>query len=127
MVAGSLKVSPIMSALGQATTFMSYFPKANGMWVNMADWSELIQGTDDLVQLKVRDTVNVHLAPGALIPFQNNTDMKIMTTTDALSKPISVIINRDGNGQAGGELFLDQGISQSELDNYQYEYYNLQA
>ena len=35
----------------------------------MADWSEVITGTDDMATLKVRDTANVHLAPGAMIPW----------------------------------------------------------
>jgi hypothetical protein len=64
-----------------------------------------------MVTLKVRDTVNVHLAPGALIPFQNNSDQTMLTTSDALKKPISLVANRDVNGQAGGSLFIDQGIS----------------
>lgn len=51
MVAGSLLVSPIMNALNGATTFQSYFPQAQGSWVNMADWSEIIQGKDDLATL----------------------------------------------------------------------------
>jgi len=127
MFASSLKVSPIMNATGAETTFQSYFPVVNGSWVNMADWSEIVTGTDDLVTLQVRDTVNVHLAPGALIPFQNNTDMTIMTTVDALKKPISLILNRDTNMQAGGELFLDLGESQAEINHRTYDYYNLQA
>jgi hypothetical protein len=46
---------------------MSYFPK--GAWVNMADFSEIVNGNDDYQKLNVRDTVNVHLAPGAAIPW----------------------------------------------------------
>lgn len=71
IVAGSLLVSPIMNAtVNGQTTFNAYFPK--GQWVNLADWSEIITGADDYTSLKIRDTVNVHLAPGALIPFQDN-------------------------------------------------------
>jgi len=109
------------------TTFSAYFPKGN--WVNMADWTEVIKGADDYQTLKVRDTVNVHLAPGALIPYQNNQDMSLMTSTDTLSKAITLVANRDSNGVAGGSLFLDQGISRAEIDDDLYEYYdiNLQA
>ena len=68
MFAGSLLVSPVMSQLPAGTTdFKAYFPQ--GSWVNMNDWSDIVQGKDDVVTLKVRDTVNVHLAPGAVIPF----------------------------------------------------------
>ena len=93
MFAGSIKVSPIMNATNNSTIFQSYFPKGN--WVNLADWSEVITGSDSVSTLQVRDTVNAHLAPGALIPFQNNTAMKFMTTADVLAAPISLIANRD--------------------------------
>jgi hypothetical protein len=35
----------------------------------MADFSEIIIGNDDYLNLTVRDTINVHLAPGAAIPW----------------------------------------------------------
>lgn len=63
----------------------------------------------------MRDTVNVHLAPGALIPFQNNSAQTLLTTKDVIAAPISLVINRDKNQQAGGSLFLDKGISQQEM------------
>lgn len=77
LFAGSIKVSPIMNDTKGATTFKSYFPAAKGAWVNLADWSEIVVGTDDLSTLKVRETVNAHLAPGAMIPFQDNADMLV--------------------------------------------------
>ena len=67
MFAGSIKVSPIMNATNLSNTFESYFPKGN--WVNLAQWAEVIVGSDNVQTLKVRDTVNAHLAPGALISF----------------------------------------------------------
>ena len=52
-----------------------------------------------------------------------------MTSTDTLSKPITLVANRDANGVAGGSVFLDKGSSRAEMNNGQYEYYdiNLQA
>jgi alpha-glucosidase (family GH31 glycosyl hydrolase) len=94
--AGSLLVSPVMNATAGATTFQAYFPQ--GTWVNMADFNEIIVGKDDVATLQVRDTVNAHLAPGSVISFQNNSDYTMMTTGDALAKPISLIANRDPNG-----------------------------
>lgn len=91
----------------------------------MADWSDIVQGNDDYTTLKVRDTVNAHLAPGAMIPYQSNADMSLMTSADTLKKPITLVANRDVNGVAGGSLFLDQGISRSEIYNGQYEYYSI--
>lgn len=123
IAAGSLLVSPIMNMTNGANSFQAYFPQ--GQWVNMADWTEVINGTDDYTTLQVRDTVNVHLAPGALIPFQDNSDMSIMTTTDTFKKPIKLVANRDANGVAGGSLMLDQGSSRAEMDNLNYEYYDI--
>lgn len=73
MVGSVLKVSPILEA-GVTDTYTSYFPA--GVWVNMADFSEIIDtsagGTD--VVLQARNTVNAHLRPGAMVAIQNNTD-----------------------------------------------------
>jgi len=67
----------------------------------------------------------VHLAPGALIPFQNNSKMRMMTTEDVLAAPIMLVANRDQNGYAYGTLMLDKGISRKEIDNGDFEYYNI--
>ncbi len=61
----------------------------------MADFSEIIEGNDDYTDLNVRDTVNVHLAPGTAIPWQNNSDGSIKSTVDSLNKPVSLIANRN--------------------------------
>jgi hypothetical protein len=124
MLARTLKVSPVLNkTVDKSNTFSSYFPK--GRWVNMADWSEIITGKDDLALLSIRKTVNVHLAPGALIPFQDNSDFKIFTTADALKKPIMIVANRDEHASAKGTLLLDQGVSQREIDDGKFEYYNI--
>jgi hypothetical protein len=78
----------------------------------MADWAEIITaGEEGLVYLSVRTTANIHLAPGALIPFQNNTYLQMMSTADVLAAPIMLVANRDRYGYAYGTLTLDQGIS----------------
>lgn len=126
MFAGALKVSPIMNQINGAKTFESYFPK--GTWVSMADWSKTVTGTDDMADLdSTVDYTHVHLAPGALIPFQNNSDMSVSTTNDLLQKPISLVINRDQNGQASGSVFLDTGLLVSEIGQGNYEYFNFQV
>jgi alpha-glucosidase (family GH31 glycosyl hydrolase) len=63
MVGGALKVSPILEQ-GVTTTYESYFP--NGTWVNMADYSEIIEGGKKAT-LTARNTVNVHLRPGSIV------------------------------------------------------------
>lgn len=67
LFAGSIKVSPIVNSTKSMSTFRSYFPKGN--WVNLADWSDVVSANDDIQTLTIRDTVNAHLAPGALIPW----------------------------------------------------------
>lgn len=76
IIAGALKVSPILKQ-GVASTFGSYFPA--GKWVSLRDFSEIIQGPA-VAQLKPHPTVNVHLKPGSLIPFQDNTQQDIKNT-----------------------------------------------
>jgi hypothetical protein len=51
--------------------------------------------------------------------------MSLMTSTDTLKKPITLVANRDTMGVASGSLLLEQGISRSEMDNRQYEYYGM--
>jgi hypothetical protein len=46
----------------------------------------------------------------------------VKTTTDLITAPISLVVNRDDNGQASGSLLLDQGISRAEIASSNYEY-----
>mmetsp|Transcript_43930 Transcript_43930/g.42469 ORF Transcript_43930/g.42469 Transcript_43930/m.42469 type:complete len:212 (+) Transcript_43930:2194-2829(+) len=122
MVGGALKVSPILAALDGATTFDSYFPE--GDWVNLADFSvNSIPDGGSTATLTALNTVNVHLRPGKLIPFQDNSQGDSFTTTDILAKPISLIFNRDSNGFAEGTLLLDDGISMEQIETKKYQYY----
>jgi alpha-glucosidase (family GH31 glycosyl hydrolase) len=126
MVGGALKVSPILEA-GVTDTFTSYFPA--GVWVNMADFSEIIDTTlgGSNVTLQARNTVNAHLAPGAMVAIQNNTDQDFQSTNDLVYRaPISLVFNRDPTGYAAGTVLLDNGTSRAEISNWQYEYYNFQ-
>jgi hypothetical protein len=68
--------------------------------------------------------VNVHLRPGSIIAYQNNSLQLHKTTKDIQDKqPISLIINRDIDGHASGKLFLDRGESISELNKHEFDYY----
>lgn len=67
IVGGALKVSPILNP-GVVDTYKAYFPE--GKWVSMIDYS-IITGPV-VADLKAEMTVNVHLRPGSLIPFQDN-------------------------------------------------------
>jgi len=64
-----------------------------------------------------------YLAPGKIIPFQDNQDLSMMTTADLLAKDVTIIANRDGSNHASGNVFLDQGELVSELLDHEYEWY----
>ena len=70
-------------------------------------------------------TVNAHLKPGSLIPFQFNGDHKMSKTAQLIEAPITIIANRDPYGKATGTLLLEKGISRSEINGGHYEYYTL--
>ena len=130
IAAGAIKVAPILDPLGNATTYSSYFPK--GRWVNLADMEDIIDAgeTGMTVQLTPRAKVNAYLRPGSLIPHQNNTVNKINNTVTLLQAPINLVINRVSKGPeasafAVGTLLLDQGSERSEINNGQYEYYEI--
>eukprot|EP00347_Sterkiella_histriomuscorum_P014109 403362137 len=127
MVGGSIKVSPVLDPIGgKQKTFKSYFPA--GQWVNLDNYADII-GTNDkggYYDLDAQSVVvNKHLAPGSMIPWQDSKITKAMTTADLLKFPISLIANRDQNQYAYGTLFLDQGQTESEINNNQYEYYQI--
>lgn len=48
-----------------------------------------------------------------------------MTTTELFTQPTQIIINRDDNDYAYGSLFLDKGISLSEITAKGFEYYQI--
>lgn len=92
----------------------------------MKDWSKVIAGNnqDETIDIPMgNDTVNAWLRPGHMIPFQPNTG-NFKTTADVLANAEThLLINRDAQGHSEGRLFIDQGISMSELNDRTYEYY----
>lgn len=48
-----------------------------------------------------------------------------MTTGDLHDIPISILVNRDDNGNSVGSLLLDEGISRVELTSNAFEYYTI--
>jgi hypothetical protein len=124
LVAGAFKVTPILNKLGEnETTISAYFP--NGTWVDINNPANIITGNGTFNLSTTGQSPIVHLRPGAIATFQNNSDMSVNNTSQLNSKPISLLVNRDENNYATGSLFLDQGETLSELDNKNYEYYTL--
>lgn len=94
--------------------------------MNLADFSEVIDAKADGYQdLKFRDTINAHLRPGTLIPFQNNSAQYLTRTASLLQQPISLVVNRNDRKVAQGTVFLDNGIEREELEHETYEYYTV--
>jgi len=48
-----------------------------------------------------------------------------MTTSELITQPISLIVNRDDNNYATGTLFLDTGLKISEITSKSFEYYQI--
>jgi hypothetical protein len=47
-----------------------------------------------------------------------------MNIHSLINSSMTILVNPDDNDYAEGSLFLDQGESLSEMDNYNFEYYN---
>lgn len=71
MVSQMLKVTP---ALTENYDYVSsYFPEASGLWVNLNQLNQTLKG-GSTYQLDIRGpSVNVHLMPGCILAFQNNS------------------------------------------------------
>lgn len=117
IVGDALKVSPKLTPGDEK--YQSYFPA--GTWVSMKDFSQTVTpkaGTvGEWLDLDApTDTVNVHLRPGYMIPWQDNRDQKWDRTSQLLTEaPLSLVANPNENGHATGKLFLDGGYSEQEL------------
>lgn len=79
----------------------------------------------ELVELEPRITIKKHLRPGYIVTTQENQDKPPMNTKDLVNLPFNLTINRDKDGYAKGQLFLDEGelVSDLEGNNQKYEYY----
>ena len=128
--ADAIKVTPVLQA--GVTEVPSYFPQEDAPWVNLNDLTKSVDSSagGKWVNLTTdptdpNDRINAHLRPGKLIPYVYNETAMIKTTTQGNLAPIEVWANRDQIGQANGKLFLDGGASRSELENLEYEYFDL--
>jgi alpha-glucosidase len=96
----SIKVTPVLEEMGMdATVFKSYFPK--GDWVSLTDYS-IIHSNGEMVELSANQSkVHSHMMPGSVIGIQENEieeGVFVNTTADLMSRPISILVNRDENG-----------------------------
>jgi hypothetical protein len=78
-----------------------------------------------MMTLNATNGINAHLRPGYMVPKEACDNCK--TTFDLrVNGKISMIANRDSQGHAMGELFLDSGDTLSEISTQTYEYYQFQ-
>ena len=128
IVGESIMVTPVLESVAAGTTQMSaYFP--TGDWVSLKDFSKIINGQnkDEMIDIPMGDdTVNAWIKPGHMVIHQpQNTTQTYLTTDDVIANAeTNLVFNRDGDGHAGGKLFVDQGISLSEINDKTYEYYS---
>lgn len=117
MIGEGLKVSAILQPGMDKDTF--YFPDKNtGKWCRL----KTIPNQPTCVDRgsTILDTplehLNLHIAPGSVIPYQEVFDHNIKNIEDLKRTPMSFAINLDGTQyKAEGKLIMDQGNNQ-DLD-----------
>lgn len=122
LVGDAIKVTPVLKS--NVDEVLSYFP--NGRWVSLRNFSMFEEANSTLGGewrgLATDNGINAHLRPGYMIPHELCD--KCNTTTDLRANGVlSMIINRDAQGHAKGELFIDSGDTLTELTDQTYEYY----
>lgn len=128
IVANALKVSPVLqSNLTENSKNSVYFPA--GTWVSMADYGDIIvQEEGGMVDLDIpgqNDLISTHLMEGKLIPFQDKQANKWDGTTrtqNVADADISLVALRDNNGHAEGKLFVDDGITRTDIPGVDAKY-----
>jgi len=127
LVGDSILVAPVVVPLATTTaTYEAYFPAGN--WTNLDGYKtiEVKNGTTSKMSLTATaTTVNKFLRQGRLIPVQmeSTNGGQIDSTTASLASHFQLIANRDEQGHAQGKLFIDKGMSVSEITNGSYEHY----
>jgi alpha-glucosidase (family GH31 glycosyl hydrolase) len=128
IAANAFKVSPVLEP--NTTFYHSFFP--NGYWINLHNFSDVlfVNGTNggDMVNLTapngLNDTINVHLKPGSIITWQDNSLRNYTSAQEIFEEaPISLVIAPDAGYHAKGEVFFDNGRDQSDVENKEYEHY----
>jgi alpha-glucosidase (family GH31 glycosyl hydrolase) len=131
IVNDAVKVSPVLHSLDMKnkTTFNSYFPP--GKWLDLNNYTivNVSEATGEVVPLEASTTVKKHLRPGYIIPIQhgyNGTPAYANNTEQLADTLLHLIVNRDDDGYATGNLFIDEGKNISEITTKTYEYYQFE-
>ena len=127
MIGDAIKVFPALSE--QETTIKAYFP--DDYWVDLNTFEVTASkgsGGSEKSLPASWEYVNVHLRGGKIIPWQDVVKDDINTTAELISfGTILLYVHPDENQQADGTLYIDNdGISQTDYDNGNYQYYKLE-
>eukprot|EP00826_Nyctotherus_ovalis_P036324 TRINITY_DN320_c0_g2_i1.p1 TRINITY_DN320_c0_g2~~TRINITY_DN320_c0_g2_i1.p1 ORF type:complete len:916 (-),score=286.78 TRINITY_DN320_c0_g2_i1:43-2790(-) len=125
MIGSSLLVVPVLYEHNNRVK--AYCP--NGNWYNLKDFRQVASYEPTAVQGKEVeldagfDYVNVLLRGGSVIPHQEtNTVRKIEHLKDIR---LDIIVAPDHNGNANGNMILDDGISLRTIEDGKYSHLNL--
>ncbi|KAL9648423.1 hypothetical protein ABK040_014044 [Willaertia magna] len=124
LIGNYLLVSPVLEQ-GDVTV-KAYFP--NAIWYDYYK-GDLVtrsanQSTLSFVELNAPiDVLPLHLRGGAIIPRQEPA----LNTVKQKGNPYELLIALNNEGQAFGELFLDDGESLNTIENHNYTLLNYQV
>ncbi|KAL5515496.1 hypothetical protein EMCRGX_G000670 [Ephydatia muelleri] len=108
----SLLISPVLTE--NVTSVEAYFP--HGRWFNFTDGQELSFPGQSLLLHAPYNFIPLHVRGGSVIPMQTpNT-----TTTQSRLNSFQLLIAPDGNQNASGYLYLDDGesLNTDQTNNY---------
>lgn len=104
----SLLVTPVLEP--GVETVKGYFPSAGGKWRSVFDYEALDVPENKNVSIPAPiSTINAHLRPGTAILTYSQPKY---TTNETASGPFGVLANLNGQQEASGNLFVDDGITE---------------
>lgn len=97
----SLMISPVLEQ--GASNVKAYVPA--GRWYEFFT-GEIIDSQGQYVTLPADfNKINLHVRGGSILPLQQPA----ITTTDSRKLPFSLLVALDENGEAGGNMYIDDG------------------
>ncbi|XP_005103554.1 lysosomal alpha-glucosidase isoform X2 [Aplysia californica] len=110
----ALLFSPILEP--KQTSVLAYFPR--DVWFDFYS-GRRVPRSGQVVRLPAQyDVINVHVRGGSVVPMQSPG----LTTTVSRELPFWLLVALDDDGEAKGQLYVDDGES---LDTYERGLYNM--
>lgn len=108
MLGPSLLITPVL--VPNVETVNGVFPGV-GHGEKWYDWYTLqemqAQAQENVTLSAPLEHINVHVRGGSILPLQEPG----YTTTEVRNNPWSVLVALDSNGEAKGDLYVDDGVS----------------